>query len=427
MLYTPIEIMNGQGRTMVFSPIGIGLGAGLPSGYIGGPPAGFDIENDKHVAKTGNDTTGDGSWELPYLTIQKGVDEVADTYQVWVNVGTYQENVIHNTAKSLKMKSVSDDYDTTIIDANASGAGLAISNGGAGAQTLDGLAFINASAAGLSVATPGAGGLAFTNCRWEDNADNSGAGISLSPGAGITVTITTSLFKNNVASTGNGGAIYHSNGHLVMDQCTFTENRAGIGSGDNGSCIYHAGVNSVTLTNILAYENAEVEPLGQTYQAAFYCNSCAGDYLATDVLGYDNRNEWYGLFAFDTMSGTTTLNHITAVDNSQDQGTGAVGAAVSVLSAAAVELKNSIGYMNLDKDNNVDDLKGTNLTVNYCFTTDTWAGAGGNNLDEVTSSDVVGFTNYAGDDFTINPVTSDCFEAADDGDDMGSRYFTKLT
>lgn len=44
-----------------------------------------------YVAKTGNDTTGDGSEGLPWLTIQKSLNEVAAGDTVYVKTGTYVE------------------------------------------------------------------------------------------------------------------------------------------------------------------------------------------------------------------------------------------------------------------------------------------------------------------------------------------------
>ncbi|MDR1701876.1 MAG: hypothetical protein LBR56_03785 [Sporomusaceae bacterium] len=57
------------------------------------------IPLDWYVAKTGSDETGDGSQEKPFLTIQKGVDELGKLpllmtrYNLHVGDGTYLENV----------------------------------------------------------------------------------------------------------------------------------------------------------------------------------------------------------------------------------------------------------------------------------------------------------------------------------------------
>ncbi|MDR1701826.1 MAG: hypothetical protein LBR56_03510 [Sporomusaceae bacterium] len=66
-----------------------------------GVPGGTDnpIPMDLYVAKTGNDETGDGSQANPFLTIQRGVDEIAKLpllgtrYNLHIGDGTYLENV----------------------------------------------------------------------------------------------------------------------------------------------------------------------------------------------------------------------------------------------------------------------------------------------------------------------------------------------
>ena len=58
---------------------------------------GTSFENEIHVAQNGNDTSGDGTINYPYLTIQKGVDisasPLTDRRTVVVHPGTYIENV----------------------------------------------------------------------------------------------------------------------------------------------------------------------------------------------------------------------------------------------------------------------------------------------------------------------------------------------
>ncbi|MDR1701827.1 MAG: hypothetical protein LBR56_03515 [Sporomusaceae bacterium] len=67
-----------------------------------GVPGGTEkpIPMDLYVAKTGNDETGDGSQANPFLTIQRGVDEIEKLpllekrHNVYVGDGTYLENVV---------------------------------------------------------------------------------------------------------------------------------------------------------------------------------------------------------------------------------------------------------------------------------------------------------------------------------------------
>lgn len=56
------------------------------------PPEEPDIDPSAfYVTKSGNDSTGDGSVETPWLTIQKGVNTVTAGERLYVRVGTYTE------------------------------------------------------------------------------------------------------------------------------------------------------------------------------------------------------------------------------------------------------------------------------------------------------------------------------------------------
>ena len=57
---------------------------------------GMDIENVRFVAKNGSDTTGDGSFRAPYLSVKAAVDSISDAeidnpYAIIVGPGTYTE------------------------------------------------------------------------------------------------------------------------------------------------------------------------------------------------------------------------------------------------------------------------------------------------------------------------------------------------
>lgn len=61
-------------------------------------PDALKVSTTLHVAKTGSDTTGDGSESKPYLTIQKAVDSLPKLLirrpTIHVHAGTYEENVL---------------------------------------------------------------------------------------------------------------------------------------------------------------------------------------------------------------------------------------------------------------------------------------------------------------------------------------------
>lgn len=93
-----------------------------------------------HVAKTGNDSTGDGSSGNPYLTIQKGVDVALSSGDiVSVHVGDYKEYVA-SKANSVTVQAAG--------DGEASLRAFRINNHTG--VTLSGLAFKNSQAAGVT-------------------------------------------------------------------------------------------------------------------------------------------------------------------------------------------------------------------------------------------------------------------------------------
>ena len=101
------------------------------------------FENEIHVAQNGNDTSGDGTINYPYLTIQKGVDisanPLTDRRTVVVHPGTYIENVTvtFNNTQIIT-------YDLTGASTTVSGT-LTLANN---AQRLAGLKITNLTIAG---------------------------------------------------------------------------------------------------------------------------------------------------------------------------------------------------------------------------------------------------------------------------------------
>ncbi len=80
-----------------------------------------------YISTTGSNTTGDGSEEFPFKTIQHGIDVSSNTDIVLVQPGTYVENINYNgkriTLGSLFLTTQDTTYiSSTIIDGDASGS-----------------------------------------------------------------------------------------------------------------------------------------------------------------------------------------------------------------------------------------------------------------------------------------------------------------
>lgn len=94
------QSIGNQGVTVVCSPAGVLLEADLTPLWsaINRRVEMVNAATTLHVTKTGSDTTGDGSEDHPYLTIQKAIDTLPryldQSATVLVHSGTYAENVV---------------------------------------------------------------------------------------------------------------------------------------------------------------------------------------------------------------------------------------------------------------------------------------------------------------------------------------------
>jgi hypothetical protein len=156
--------------------------------------------SDIHVTKSGNDSTGDGSFENPYLTISKGYDVALSQNggTVWVHGGTYAENngsgyflkASDNPANRLYIKGRPDQ---DVIMTNVSGAYVLRFNDASSNITFQGLEFKASSNVTAFFLTTGSSsqvdGFEFIECHFNDDQVTS---TSLKIGS-------TSNLNNNVA------------------------------------------------------------------------------------------------------------------------------------------------------------------------------------------------------------------------------------
>lgn len=101
-----------------------------------------------HISTTGNDSTGDGSEEYPFATIQHGIFQSFDSDTVLVHPGTYVENINfsnHNIILgSLFLTTGDTSYiSTTIIDGNGNGNVVRIESGEDSTTALTGFTIQN--------------------------------------------------------------------------------------------------------------------------------------------------------------------------------------------------------------------------------------------------------------------------------------------
>ncbi|MBI5459889.1 right-handed parallel beta-helix repeat-containing protein [Methanobacterium sp.] len=198
--------------------------------------------NEIYVNTTGNDTSGTGTADNPYLTIQKGVDNL-DPNGV-INIADGQYSGVNNTNITInKNMTITGQSQTgTIIngtntnwifqipnDVSVFVMNLTIVNGyrdygsaifNRGNLTVTDCNFTNNTADYCTIYNVGS--CTVTGCTFTGNKAYKNCG-AIGSGGGICI-VTDCIFSNNKATI--GGAIVNSGGIFTVTGCTFTDNSA---------------------------------------------------------------------------------------------------------------------------------------------------------------------------------------------------------
>jgi predicted outer membrane repeat protein len=206
-----------------------------------------------HISKTGSDVTGIGSEELPFATIQHGINLSADTDTVLVHSGTYVENISFSgkliTLSSLFLTTQDLSYiSSTIIDGNNSDRVVAFSNNEDSTTVLCGFSIVNGS---------------FPN----------GAGIYCN---GASPVLNNLIVKNNSASSGGGGIACINFSDPTIHNAIIFDNSSPVGAG------IYCDESSPNLQNVTITDN-----LGH----GIYCNWDSTPTLINSILWYNASEE----------------------------------------------------------------------------------------------------------------------------------------
>ncbi len=244
---------------------------------------GTSIPEMVHVSPSGNDGTGDGSAENPYVSIQAALDFAGMGDTILVAPGTYIENVelenqSHVIASYYLLDGDSSHIENTVIDGGGQGQVISMNLAGPNTKLI-----------------------------------------------GFTIT-------NGYTTTGGAG-LYCVNSFPTISNCIFKENNAGISNPSiNGGSI-SANYSEITMEHVFLYTNYAAGQGGGVY--AEQSRIDASNVLVINNFVYAKG----GAFAFYESTGT--LDHITIANNYAEIEGGAL-----FLQESEVTITNSIIWGN---------------------------------------------------------------------------------
>ena len=197
--------------------------------------------NEFFVSSTGNDSTGIGTEERPFASVQKAVSIIKDNndsttdYKIWIN-GTVRENVLL----------------TDIV-----GSSLTISGTtGASSDTLNGDTDGDGTGDGSVITVQTAVPVTIKNLKITGGQANGGGGIFVGIGANVMLSSGTVISGNK--STSNGGGVYVSGGStLLLTGCELSSNVAYRGRAiytNTGAIIKMSGSASIPAGSTVSHD-----------------------------------------------------------------------------------------------------------------------------------------------------------------------------
>ncbi len=323
-----------------------------------------------YISTTGSDVTGNGSEQLPFATIQLGINCSSDTDIVLVQPGTYVENINFNgkpiTVASLFYTTQDETYiSSTIIDGNSSGSVVTFDHGENSSAVLCGFTITN------------------------------GYGIR---GGGIYCYISNPILQNvkildNTASAYGGGICCELYSYPSLQNVTISNNSAY----HFGGGIYCSTGSSPSLNNVTISGNSAFQDGG-----GFYCDDSSPSLENVAITS----NYGGGIYCYGSSS---ILQNVTISGNSGGLFCGGIYCYGSNLSLA-----NSILWNNTSQEIYIQS---GSVTATYSDIEGGWAGTGNINLDPL-------FVDPGNGDYHLQS-TSLCIDYGDPDTDI-SDYETDL-
>jgi len=313
-----------------------------------------------HVSQDGSDTTGNGSMELPFSTIQHAIALVDTGDTIIVYPGTYVENVDFG-GKSIVLGSnwlFANDttaVDSTIIDGNHSGPVVNISNGEDSTTALIGFTLKNGSGAAIGNYNKG-GGIYIEgsrpSIRWvniEDCAADGGWGGGVYISDSDVSLIRTNISRNHAQW---GGGIAAENSHLVLRFTTLIDDSASISGGG-----VHLNNVDLNARRFNGFNNVATLNGGGMFATG------GSDVVIRRLMLIGNRAYLGGAFSFNDSSTIDLNNGNINLNNAEDGG--GIWASEILGTIGAVSFQNNTaedlgGAMHLSSNS---DLEATDMVV----------------------------------------------------------------
>jgi len=287
------------------------------------------ITNVKYVAKNGNDSTGDGSFAKPYLTIQAAINAASAGGSVIVMPGNYTEDLTINKQMNLygfgaysiqrslvlgKLSITS----TSTIGVNHLGFQTTDKNAlevtSSGAVRFESCTFERVGGGGcVYVSGNLTGGIYFVNCYVSGNFENASSipfpvVVMGTTSTEMKVVTTTTTSYTRVEFCSEIGPVTHTAGGLVIANCR------GILKDGSGNCITSTA--ALNATNIFALVNVALQQEDGTYGkinktgTCYYALSLVNRSTAIDVLTGTRIS--FAVFADDISANRTPTNYTAA-------------------------------------------------------------------------------------------------------------------
>lgn len=322
-----------------------------------------------YVSQSGDDSTGNGSEENPYATIQWGIEMAITTDTLIIDDGTYFEN-LYIYGKDLTISS-NNGPEYCTIDGNQNGRVIDVSNC---KLFLNGFTISNGYSQHGGGLRLSASDIHIQNCIFTDN---QASGSEWSNGGAINyqnldstkvyeVIINNCVFENNTADTYGGAVTFETSSedssglNVIIDSCYFYNN-----SSESRGALGIKGLNTnFNISNSQFTGNIAFKYAGSAIRIAQKSNGIISDCLFDTNIAYTSNEENPNAGSVHVGGGAeVNLLNCTFVNNTADWGAGLL-----VGGGGIASITNCIFW-----ENDTDQIAitswegiGGELTVNYC-------------------------------------------------------------